>query len=66
MCTTYSVAEPQLFWALCGQGPRADSGSGSDLLWSAPAPGKKRLLQAAPAAYTKNFPFELLKSELLI
>ena len=38
-----SVAEPPLFWAAPapdGQGPGADSGS--DLLGSAPAPGKKR------------------------
>ena len=45
-----SVAEPPLFWAAPapgGQGPAADSGS--DLLGSAPAPGKKRRLQAAPA-----------------
>ena len=49
-----SVAEPPLFWAapapaLGGQGPGADSGSGSDLLGSAPAPGKKRRL------HTLNF-----------
>ena len=45
-----SVAEPPLFWAAPapdGQGPGADSGS--DLLGSASAPGKKRRLQAAPA-----------------
>ena len=62
-----SVAEPPLFWAAPApgcQGPGADSGS--DLLGSAPAPGKKRRLQAAPAPYTKIFHFELLKSELLI
>ena len=38
-----SVAEPPLFWAAPApapgrQGPGADSGSGSDLLGSAPAP----------------------------
>ena len=53
-----SVSEPPLFWAALapapgGQGPGADSGS--DLLGSAPAPGKKRQLQAAPAPYTKIF-----------
>ena len=39
-----SVAEPPLFWAAPapdGRGPGADSGSGSDLLGLAPAPGKK-------------------------
>ena len=44
--TKTSVAEPPLFWAAPapgGQGPGADSGS--DLLGSAPAPGKKK---AAP------------------
>ena len=43
-----SVAEPPLFWdapAPDGQGPGADSGSGSDLLGSAPAPSKKRRLR---------------------
>ena len=53
-----SVAEPPLFWAAPApgrQGPGADSGSGSDLLGSAPAPGKKGWLQAAPAPYTKIF-----------
>ena len=64
-----SGAEPPLFWAAPapapgGQGPGADSGS--DLLGSALAPGKKRRLKAAPAPYTKIFNFELLKSELLI
>ena len=68
-CDYSSVAEPPLFWAAPApapgrQGPGADSGS--DLLGSAPAPGKKRRLQAAPAPYTKIFHFELLKSELLI
>ena len=46
------VAEPPLFCAAPapdGQGPGADPGSGSDLLGSAPAPVKKRRLQAAPA-----------------
>ena len=41
-----SVAKPPLFWAAPapdGQGPGADSGS--DLLGSAPAPGKKRRLR---------------------
>ena len=41
-----SVAEPPLIWAAPapdGQGPGADSGS--DLLGSAPAPGKKRRLR---------------------
>ena len=55
------VAEPPLYWAALApgrQGPRADSGS--DLLGSAPAPGKKRRLQAAP--YTKIFHFMLSKS----
>ena len=56
-----SVAEPPLFWAAPdGQGPGADSGS--DLLGSAPASGKKRRLQAAPAPYTKIFHFKLSKS----
>ena len=58
-----SVAEPPLFWAAPvpdGRGPGADSGS--DLLGSAPAPGKKRRLQAAPAPYTKIFQFKLSKS----
>ena len=45
-----SVSEPPLFWAATapapdGQCPGADSGSGSDLLGSAQAPGKKRRLQ---------------------
>ena len=56
-----SVAEPPLFWATPApddQGPGADYGS--DLLGSAPAPGKKRRLQAAP--YTKIFHFKLSKS----
>ena len=74
-----SVAEPPLFWsapAPDGQGPGADSGSCSDLLGSAPAPapgkkrqlqaaaaqGKKRWLQATPAPYTKIFHFKLSKS----
>ena len=61
--TRRSVAEPPLFWAAPapdGQGPGADS----DLLGSAPAPGKKRRLQAAlaPASYTKIFHFKLSKS----
>ena len=47
-CWLYlSVAEPPLFYvapAPDGQGPGANSGS--DLLGSAPAPGKKRWLQA--------------------
>ena len=58
-----SVAKPPLFWAAPapdGRGPRADSGS--DLLGLAPAPGKKRRLQAAPAPYTKIFHFKLSKS----
>ena len=60
-----SVAEPPLFWAVPapapgGQGPGADSGS--DILGSAPAPGKKRRLQAAQAPYTKTFQFKLQKS----
>ena len=60
-----SVAEPPLFWAAPapapdGQGPGADSGS--DLLVSAPAPGKKRRLHAAPAPFTKIFHFKLSKS----
>ena len=58
-----SVAEPPLFWAAPapgGQGPGADSGS--DQLGSAPAPGKKRRLQVAPAPYTKIFHFNLSKS----
>ena len=61
-----SVAEPTLFWAapaLEVRGPGADSGS--DQIGSAPAPGKKRRLQVAPAPYTNIFHFELLKSELL-
>ena len=62
-----SVAEQPLFWAGPApevQGPRADSGS--DQIGSAPAPtqGKKRRLQAAP--YSTIFPFEFLKSELLM
>ena len=62
-----SVAEQPLFWAAPApapddSGPGADSGSGSDLLWSAPAPGKKRRLQAAQAPYTKIFHFQLSKS----
>ena len=40
--------------------------SDSDQIGSAPAPGKKRRLQAAPAPCTKIFHFELLKSELLM
>ena len=43
-----SVAELPLFWdapAPDGQGPGADSRSGSDLLGSAPAPSKKRWLR---------------------
>ena len=67
VCILTSVAEPPLFWpapalapAPDGQGPGADSGS--DLLGSAPAPGKIRRLQAAPAPYTKICYFELLKS----
>ena len=32
----------------------------------APASGKKRRLQAAPAPYTNSFHFELLKSEILM
>ena len=60
-----SVAEPLAAPASApdGRGPGADSGSGSDLLGSAPAPalGKKRRLQASPAPYTKFFHFELLK-----
>ena len=61
-----SVTEPPLFWvapALGRQGPGADSGHGSDLLGSAPAPalGKKRRLQVALAPYTKIFHFELIK-----
>ena len=62
-----SVAKPSLFWAAPapdGQGPGADSGS--DLLGSASAPGKKRRLQAAPAPspapYTNIFHFKLSKS----
>ena len=42
--THCSVAESPLFWAAPapdGQGPGADSSSGSDLLGLAPAPGKK-------------------------
>ena len=65
--TITSVAEPSLFWAAPVpevQGPGADSGS--DQIGSAPAPGKKRRLQAALAPYTKSFHFELLKSELLM
>ena len=53
-----SVAEPPLFWvapAPDGQGPRADSSS--DLLGS--APGKKK--KVAPAPYSKNFHYKLLK-----
>ena len=48
-----SCAEPALFWvapAPDGQGPRADSGS--DLIGSTPAPGKKK---AALGPYTKIF-----------
>ena len=59
-----SVAEPPHFWAALApgrQGPGADSGS--DLLGSAPAPGKKRRLRLHTL---KFFHFELLKSELLI
>ena len=47
----HSVAEPPLFRAAPapdGQDPGADSGS--ELLGSAPAPGKKRQFQAAPAS----------------
>ena len=44
--------------------PGADSGS--DHIGSAPAPGKKRRLQAAPTPYINIFYFELLKSELII
>ena len=46
---TTSVAEPPLFWAALApevRGPGADSGS--DQIGSAPAPGKKKRLQAAP------------------
>ena len=46
----HSVAKPPLFRAAPvpdGQDPGADSGS--ELLGSAPAPGKKRQFQAAPA-----------------
>ena len=58
-----SVAEPPLFWAAPdGQGPGANSGSGSNLLGSAPALGKKRGLQVALAPFTKNFHFKLSKS----
>ena len=62
-----SVAEPPLFWASPTpevQGPGTDFGS--DQIGSAPAPGKKRWLQAAPAHYTNIFHFERLKIELLI
>ena len=48
LLATTSVAEPPLIWAAPApgcQGPGADSGSGSDLLGSAPAPGKKRRLR---------------------
>ena len=55
-----------LFWAAPapgGQGPGADSGS--YILRSAtalaPAPYKKRLLQAVPSPYTNIFPFNPLK-----
>ena len=54
-----SIAEPPLLWvapAPDGQGPRAESGS--DLLGSAPVPGKKK---TAPAPLTKNFHFKLSK-----
>ena len=53
-----SVADPQLFGAAPapdGQVPGADSGSGSNLLWSAPTPVKKRRLEAAPDPYTQIF-----------
>ena len=60
-----SVAEPPLFWAAPEVlGPGADSGF--DQIWSAPAPGKKRRLQAAPASYSNIFHFEFLKIELLM
>ena len=52
-----NVAEPPLFWAAPApghQGPGADSGSGSNLLGSAPAPGKKRRLQAAQTPTNKK------------
>ena len=64
-----SVAEQPLFWAAPApevRGPGADSGFGSDQIGSAPAPGKKRRIQAATAPYTNSFHFELLKSELLM
>ena len=62
-----SVAEPPLFWASPTpevKGPGADFGS--DQIGSAPAPGKKRGLQAAPTPNTNSFHFELLKSEFLM
>ena len=63
----HSVAEPPLFRAAPapdGQDPGADSGS--ELLGSAPAPGKKRQFQAAPAPDTKIFHFKLSKSLMSI
>ena len=56
LCCQTSVA-PEV------RGPGADSGS--EQFGSAPSPGKKRRLQAAPAPCTNIFDFELLKSELV-
>ena len=57
LCCQTSVA-PEV------RGPGADSGS--EQFGSAPSPGKKRRLQAAPAPCTNIFNFELLKSELVM
>ena len=62
-----SVTEPPLFWAapaLEVLDPGANSGSNQ--IGSAPAPGKKRRLQSAPAPCTKIFYFELLINELVM
>ena len=49
---TTSVAEPLLFWAASAPEVRGP-GAGSDQIGSAPVPGKKRRLQAAPSPYAK-------------
>ena len=43
-----SIAGPPLFWAARDVSV-SDSGSSSDQIGAAPAPGKKRVFQAAPA-----------------
>ena len=62
-----SVAEPPHFWAAPApevRGPGANSGS--DQIGSAPATGKKRRFQTAPAPCTKISHFELIRSELVM